>query len=186
MDMLGVPSRAAESPAASEPRPPIRIVLADDSFLAREAIEHLLAGHPRLTVVGECDRRQGSCPRRSTSGERMCSSPRSACRRWVTIRAFARGAAARDAPRAGSDRAEHVRRGGIRADSVRAQLRRRARVPAKDRIRNRKQLVDAVEPSSTEARRSIPRSSRSSCAGAARLKLRASFRERESPWVRHP
>jgi DNA-binding NarL/FixJ family response regulator len=52
--MLDVPLRAAGSPAR-EPRPPIRIVLADDSFLARAAIKDLLAGHPRMTVVGECE-----------------------------------------------------------------------------------------------------------------------------------
>jgi hypothetical protein len=48
--MLDVPPRAAAS-AAGEPRPPIRIVLADDSFLACAAIKHPLAGHPRMTVV---------------------------------------------------------------------------------------------------------------------------------------
>ncbi len=37
------------------PRPPIRVVLADDAFLVREAVKHLLHGVPTIEVVGECD-----------------------------------------------------------------------------------------------------------------------------------
>jgi DNA-binding NarL/FixJ family response regulator len=36
-------------------RPPIRIVLADDSYLARLALKHLLEGEPSMVVVGECE-----------------------------------------------------------------------------------------------------------------------------------
>jgi DNA-binding NarL/FixJ family response regulator len=36
-------------------RPPIRIVLADDAYLARVALKHLLEGSETLTIVGECD-----------------------------------------------------------------------------------------------------------------------------------
>lgn len=35
-------------------RPPIRVVLADDAFLVREAVKHLLAGVRTVEVVGEC------------------------------------------------------------------------------------------------------------------------------------
>jgi DNA-binding NarL/FixJ family response regulator len=40
---------------ATSERPPIRVVLADDAYLLREAIKHLLEGAPWVTVVGECD-----------------------------------------------------------------------------------------------------------------------------------
>jgi DNA-binding NarL/FixJ family response regulator len=36
-------------------RPPIRIVLADDAYLARVALRHLLEGIEGTVVVGECD-----------------------------------------------------------------------------------------------------------------------------------
>jgi DNA-binding NarL/FixJ family response regulator len=36
-------------------RPPIRIVLADDAYLARVALRHLLEGVPSVVVVSECD-----------------------------------------------------------------------------------------------------------------------------------
>lgn len=36
-------------------RPPIRIVLADDAYLARVALRHLFEGVPSAIVVGECD-----------------------------------------------------------------------------------------------------------------------------------
>lgn len=36
-------------------RPPIRIVLADDAYLARVALRHLFEGVPSVLVVGECD-----------------------------------------------------------------------------------------------------------------------------------
>jgi DNA-binding NarL/FixJ family response regulator len=36
-------------------RPPIRIVLADDAYLARVALRHLFEGIPSVLVVGECD-----------------------------------------------------------------------------------------------------------------------------------
>lgn len=39
----------------STPRPPIRVVLADDAFLARAAVRHLLDGVPTIEVVGECE-----------------------------------------------------------------------------------------------------------------------------------
>lgn len=35
-------------------RPPIRVVLADDAFLVRTAVKHLLQGSPAIEVVGEC------------------------------------------------------------------------------------------------------------------------------------
>jgi DNA-binding NarL/FixJ family response regulator len=37
------------------PRPPIRVVLADDAFLVRAAVRHLLDGVPAIEVVGECE-----------------------------------------------------------------------------------------------------------------------------------
>jgi DNA-binding NarL/FixJ family response regulator len=43
-------------------RPPLRIVLADDAFLAREAVKHLLEGVPNMLVVGECEE-AGAVPR---------------------------------------------------------------------------------------------------------------------------
>ena len=42
-------------PAAGPPRPPIRIVLADDAFLVRSALRHLLDGVATIAVVGECE-----------------------------------------------------------------------------------------------------------------------------------
>jgi DNA-binding NarL/FixJ family response regulator len=36
-------------------RPPVRIVLADDAYLARVALRHLFEGVPTVLVVGECD-----------------------------------------------------------------------------------------------------------------------------------
>jgi DNA-binding NarL/FixJ family response regulator len=39
----------------TNPRPPIRVVLADDAFLVRAAIRHLLQGVPTIEVVGECE-----------------------------------------------------------------------------------------------------------------------------------
>lgn len=36
-------------------RPPIRIVLADDSYLARLALKHLFEGSASMVVVGECE-----------------------------------------------------------------------------------------------------------------------------------
>ncbi|HET6550438.1 MAG TPA: response regulator transcription factor [Solirubrobacter sp.] len=44
--MTGLP------PAGS--RPPIRVVLADDAYLVREALKHLFRDHPMIEVVGEC------------------------------------------------------------------------------------------------------------------------------------
>ncbi|HEY7619969.1 MAG TPA: response regulator transcription factor [Solirubrobacteraceae bacterium] len=40
-------------------RPPIRVVLADDAYLLREALKHLLAGAPAILVVGECEDASG-------------------------------------------------------------------------------------------------------------------------------
>jgi DNA-binding NarL/FixJ family response regulator len=36
-------------------RPPIRVVLADDAYLVRQALKHLFYGYPMIEVVGECD-----------------------------------------------------------------------------------------------------------------------------------
>jgi DNA-binding NarL/FixJ family response regulator len=36
-------------------RPPIRVVLADDAYLVREALKHLFEGVSTIVVVGECD-----------------------------------------------------------------------------------------------------------------------------------
>ena len=43
------------SSTAATARPPIRVVLADDAYLVREALKHLLQGVPTITVVGECE-----------------------------------------------------------------------------------------------------------------------------------
>jgi DNA-binding NarL/FixJ family response regulator len=40
---------------ADQGRPPIRVALADDAYLLREAIRHLLADDPTIVVVAECD-----------------------------------------------------------------------------------------------------------------------------------
>lgn len=40
-------------------RPPIRIVLADDSYLARLALKHLFDGVASMVVVGECEDSEG-------------------------------------------------------------------------------------------------------------------------------
>jgi DNA-binding NarL/FixJ family response regulator len=37
------------------PRQAIRVVIADDAYLVREALKHLMAGLAAVTVVGECD-----------------------------------------------------------------------------------------------------------------------------------
>ncbi len=47
---------------APSDRPPIRIVLADDSYLARLALKHLLEGVPSMVVVGECEDTVGVAP----------------------------------------------------------------------------------------------------------------------------
>jgi DNA-binding NarL/FixJ family response regulator len=56
----GAPTVDEMSPPSSpryplRDRPPIRIVLADDSYLARVALRHLFEGAPSVLVVGECD-----------------------------------------------------------------------------------------------------------------------------------
>ncbi len=56
----GAPTVDEMSPPSSpryplRDRPPIRIVLADDSYLARVALRHLFEGIPSVLVVGECD-----------------------------------------------------------------------------------------------------------------------------------
>jgi DNA-binding NarL/FixJ family response regulator len=38
----------------SEPSEPIRVVLADDSYLVREAITHVLEGAPQIAIVATC------------------------------------------------------------------------------------------------------------------------------------
>jgi DNA-binding NarL/FixJ family response regulator len=43
-------------------RPPIRIVLADDSYLARLALKHLFEGVTSMVVVGECEDSTGVAP----------------------------------------------------------------------------------------------------------------------------
>jgi DNA-binding NarL/FixJ family response regulator len=51
MDLPGAGER--EETDRGRRRPPIRVVLADDSYLLREALKHLL-DTPGITVVGEC------------------------------------------------------------------------------------------------------------------------------------
>jgi DNA-binding NarL/FixJ family response regulator len=56
----GAPSLGNMSPPSSpkyplRERPPIRIVLADDAYLARVALRHLLEGVQSVLVVSECD-----------------------------------------------------------------------------------------------------------------------------------
>jgi DNA-binding NarL/FixJ family response regulator len=46
---------ATETPAARATAPPVRIVLADDAYLVREALKHLLGDAPGLEIVGECE-----------------------------------------------------------------------------------------------------------------------------------
>jgi DNA-binding NarL/FixJ family response regulator len=52
--LLGGVGGGAMSLQATGSRPPIRVVLADDAYLVREAIKHLLQGVPSIAVVGEC------------------------------------------------------------------------------------------------------------------------------------
>src|SRR5690349_13799558 len=47
------PSSSSRYPARD--RPPIRVVLADDAYLARVALRHLFEGVGSIVVVGECD-----------------------------------------------------------------------------------------------------------------------------------
>jgi len=49
-----IDSNSLSSGRASLDRPPIRIVLADDSYLARLALTHLFQGVSAMLVVGEC------------------------------------------------------------------------------------------------------------------------------------
>ncbi len=56
-----------EAESAARPRSaaggaPLRIVLADDTYLVREAVKHLLAGHPGVAVVAECEDAAGVEP----------------------------------------------------------------------------------------------------------------------------
>lgn len=43
-----------EQPLRNPLRPPIRVVIADDAYLARVALRHLLEGLEAIAVVGEC------------------------------------------------------------------------------------------------------------------------------------
>ena len=44
-----------DSPPASAPPRPIRVVFADDSYLVREAIAHVLAQDSRIELVAICE-----------------------------------------------------------------------------------------------------------------------------------
>jgi DNA-binding NarL/FixJ family response regulator len=52
--MTSMAPQTADTRQAGE-RPPIRVVLADDAYLLREALKHLLQSVPAIVVVGECD-----------------------------------------------------------------------------------------------------------------------------------
>jgi DNA-binding NarL/FixJ family response regulator len=52
--MTSMAPQIGDTPQAGE-RPPIRVVLADDAYLLREALKHLLQSVPTIVVVGECD-----------------------------------------------------------------------------------------------------------------------------------
>ena len=52
--MTSMAHQTGDTPQAGE-RPPIRVVLADDAYLLREALKHLLQSVPTIVVVGECD-----------------------------------------------------------------------------------------------------------------------------------
>jgi DNA-binding NarL/FixJ family response regulator len=52
--MTSMAPQIGDTPQAGE-RPPIRVVLADDAYLLREALKHLLQSVPAIVVVGECD-----------------------------------------------------------------------------------------------------------------------------------
>jgi DNA-binding NarL/FixJ family response regulator len=49
------PSGGAERGAGSLDERPIRVILADDSYLVREALEHVLARSDGIEVIAECD-----------------------------------------------------------------------------------------------------------------------------------
>jgi DNA-binding NarL/FixJ family response regulator len=51
---LSLPAQARVAGTATG-RPAIRVALADDAFLFREVLRHLLGDEPTITVVGECD-----------------------------------------------------------------------------------------------------------------------------------
>jgi DNA-binding NarL/FixJ family response regulator len=48
-------STSAPAEPVESPRPPIRVVLADDAYLVRLALKHLFEGIPAIIVVGECE-----------------------------------------------------------------------------------------------------------------------------------
>ena len=48
-------SSSALPQAVANDRPPIRVVLADDAYLVRLALKHLFEGIPAVTIVGECE-----------------------------------------------------------------------------------------------------------------------------------
>ena len=47
--------RSSNLTGRAEGRPPIRIVIADDAYLVRVAVKHLIDGAARMVVVGECE-----------------------------------------------------------------------------------------------------------------------------------
>ena len=46
---------ASPAGARAVDRPPIRVVIADDAYLLRVALRHLIDGADGVVVVGECD-----------------------------------------------------------------------------------------------------------------------------------
>jgi DNA-binding NarL/FixJ family response regulator len=46
---------ASQAATREQKRPPIRIVLADDAYLVRVALKHLVEGIETMAIVGECD-----------------------------------------------------------------------------------------------------------------------------------
>jgi DNA-binding NarL/FixJ family response regulator len=52
---------ASPAGARAVDRPPIRVVIADDAYLLRVALRHLIDGVDGVVIVGECDAR--SVPR---------------------------------------------------------------------------------------------------------------------------
>ena len=64
----------------------LRVVIADDSYLVREALTHLLDSDPRVDLVASA-RTAVNWPRRSRRRSPTWSSPTSACRRQATRRA---------------------------------------------------------------------------------------------------
>ena len=56
--MIGMTEPAQEQPYRARSRPPTRVVIAEDMYLVREALEQVLGRIDGIEIVGSC-----TCPR---------------------------------------------------------------------------------------------------------------------------